>query len=178
MNNRHFKLSDSEQQQIQQQEAGTRNVRELKRLQAVRLYGSGRPMAVVTEVVGSSRRTIQRWVEAYQARGLGGLKPGWQGENAKKLSDGQRAEIVARLQAYRPDQLLSPEIRLSQGELWTISDLQVAVKRWYNVDYRREDSSRALMDEAKFSDQRAEGVYRSRPSQLEVAQFEEALEKK
>src|SRR5215216_7762910 len=120
MNNRQFKLSEREQQQLQQQEATSKNVRELKRLQAVRLYGSGQPMVVVADVVGSSRRTIQRWVENYQARGIGGLKPGWRGENAKKLSNGQRAEIVQRLQEYRPDQLLSPELRLSQGEFWTI----------------------------------------------------------
>jgi transposase len=94
MNNRQFKLSESEQQQLQQQEAATKNVRELKRLQAVRLYGSGQPMVVVAEAVGSNRRTIQRWMGAYQARGIGGLKPGWRGENAKKLSDGQRAEMV------------------------------------------------------------------------------------
>ena len=69
-------------------------------------------------------------------------------------------------------------MRLSQGEFWTISDLQVAVKRWYGVEYRSEDSYRALMYEAEFSYQRTEGVYRSKPSQLEVAQFEQELEKK
>jgi len=178
MNNREFKLSDADQQAIQQREGETTDVRELRRLQAVRLYGSGQAMSAVVNVVGSSSRTIQRWVQNYQERGIAGLKPNWQGVNAKKLSDAQRAEIVQRLQAYEPDQLLSNEIRTGHGQFWTVSDVQVAVRQWYSVTYRTEDSYRALLYEAEFSYQRTEGVYRSKPSQDEVAQFEETLEKK
>ncbi len=178
MNNREFRLSEAEQGVLRQREGETSDVRELKRLQAVRLYGSGEAMSAVENVVGSSRRTIQRWVEAYQERGVDGLRPHWQGGNAKKLSDAQRAEVVQRLQGYQPDQLLSGEVRVSQGSFWTVSDVQVAVKAWYGVEYRTYDSCRALLYEANFSYQRTEGVYRSRPSQATVAQFEEALEKK
>jgi len=178
MNNREFKLSEAEQGAIQEREAATSDVRELKRLQAVRLYGSGQAMSAVVNVVGSNSRTIQRWVQAYQERGIAGLKPRWQGANAKKLSDVQRAEIVQRLQQYQPDQLLSSELRISQGQFWTVSDLQVAVKQWYGVAYRTQDSYRALLYEAEFSYQRTEGVYRSKPNQADVAQFEEVLEKK
>jgi transposase len=178
MNNRQFKLSGEEQEAIQQREGATTSIRELKRLQAVRLYGSGQAMGAVVNVVGSSSRTIQRWVQDYQERGIAGLKPGWRGENAKKLSDAQWAEIVQRLQGYQPDQLLSREGRVSRGEFWTVNDVQVAVKTWYSVEYRTDDSYRALLYEAEFSYQRAEGIYRSKPSQVDVAQFEEELEKK
>lgn len=178
MNNRQFKLSEQEQQVLQQREAVTTSVRELKRLQAVRLYGSGQALADVVKVVGSNSRTIQRWVRDYQDRGLAGLKPGWRGENAKKLSDGQRAEIVQRLQSYQPDQLLSGEVRLSRGEFWTVDDVRVAIKLWYGLTYRTNDSYRALLYEAEFSYQRAEGIYRSKPSQAAVALFEAELEKK
>lgn len=178
MNNREFKLSETEQGAIQRREGATTDARELKRLQAVRLYGSGQAMSAVVNVVGSSSRTIQRWVQAYQERGLAGLKPRWQGANANKLSAAQRAEVVQRLQQYEPDQLLSREMRIRQGHFWTVSDVQVAVKAWYGVDYRANDSYRALLYEAEFSYQRAEGVYRSKPSQADVAHFEEELEKK
>ena len=178
MNNREFKLSEAEQGAIQQREIATTDGREWKRLQAVRLYGSGQAMRAVENVVGSSSRTIQRWVQAYQEGGLSGLKPRWQGANAKNLSAAQRAEIVQRLQQYQPEQLLSSEVRLSQGQFWTVSDVQVAVKAWYGVSYRTQESYRALLYEADFSYQRAQGVYRSKPSQTDVAQFEEALEKK
>src|SRR5260221_10962466 len=130
MNNRQFRLSEAEQRAIQEREAATTNVRELKRLQAVRLYGSGQVMTAVVNVVGSSSRTIQRWVEDYEGQGLVGLKPKWRGENAKKLSDAQRGEIVQRLQQYQPDQLLSSEVRTSQGQFWTVGDMQVAGKEW------------------------------------------------
>ncbi len=178
MNNREFGLNEAEQAAIQQREGATSDVRELKRLQAVRLYGSGQTMNAVVNVVGSSARTIQRWVADYQERGIAGLKPRWQGANAKKLSDGQRAEMVERIQQYQPEQVLSGEVRLSQGQFWTVSDVQVAVKAWYGVAYRTNDSCRALLYEAGLSYQRVEGVYRSKPSQAEVAHFEETLEKK
>lgn len=178
MNNREFRLSEAEERAIQAREGETKDVRELKRLQGVRLYGSGQAMSAVVNVVDSSRRTIQRWVAAYQEQGLAGLKAGWQSANAQKLSDGQRAELVQRLQQYEPDHLLSPDLRLSQGQFWTVSDVQVAVQAWYGVTYRAKDSYRALLYEADFSYQRTEGVYRSKPSQTDVAAFEEDLEKK
>jgi transposase len=178
MNNRAFRISEAEERAIQGREGETKDVRELKRLQAVRLYGSGQAMSAVEKVVGSSRRTIQRWVGAYQEQGLGGLKARWQRTNAQKLRDAQRAELVQRLQQYQPDQVLSPEQRVSQGPFWTVSDVQVAVQAWYGLRYRANDSYRALLYEAGFSYQRPEGVYRSKPSQVDVAAFEAELEKK
>ncbi len=59
-----------------------------------------------------------------------------------------------------------------------MSDLQVAVKRWFGVAYSCEDSYRTLLYEAGLSYHRAEGVYRSKPSQTVLADFEAALEKK
>jgi hypothetical protein len=39
------------------------------------------------------------------------------------------------LHAYRPDQVLAPTLRLSQGQFWTVSDLHVALEAWYGVVY-------------------------------------------
>lgn len=115
---------------------------------------------------------------AYQKAGVAGLKARWSAANAQKLSDGQRAEVVQRLQQYQPDQVLSAELRVSQGQCWTLREVQVAVQTWYGVSYRATDSYRDLLYEADFSYQRTEGVYRSKPSQVAVAAFEEELEKK
>jgi len=87
-------------------------------------------------------------------------------------------EIKEKVAQYRPDQVLPSEIRLSQGEFWTVSDMQVAVKRWFGVEYTCADSYRTLLYEAGLSYQRAEGVYRSKPSQTAIADFEAELEKK
>lgn len=129
-------------------------------------------------MVGSSESSILRWVRDYQREGLEGLRPRWNGENANKLSSAQRAEIKRKVGQYRPDQILPGEVRVSQGEFWTVSDMQVAVKRWFGVEYACEDSYRTLLYEAGLSYQRTEGVYRAKPSQTVIADFEALLEKK
>ena len=178
MRTRTIQLNEQEVGALRQGEAETRNVHELKRLQAVRLYGSGSGIEHIMDIVGSSESSILRWVSAYQTEGLVGLRPGWKGENANKLSSAQRAEIKRKVEQYRPDQILPRELRASQGEFWTVSDMQVAVKRWFGVEYACEDSYRTLLYEAGLSYQRTEGVYRSKPSQTVMADFEATLEKK
>ena len=178
MRTRKFWLKESEEGAFRQREAETRNVYELKRLQAVRLYGKGNDLEQITEMIGSSERSILRWVSDYQREGLRGLQPGWAGQNARKLSAAARAEIKRKVEQYRPDQVLPSELRVSQGEFWTVSDMQVAVKRWFGVEYACEDSYRTLLYEAGLSYQRTEGVYRSKPNQTAIADFEAELEKK
>lgn len=163
---------------MQGQEGETQDVRELKRLQAVRLYGSGPGMSAVLTVVGTSRRTIQRWVADDQEQGLTGLKAHWASANAQTWRDAQRAELVQRLQQDAPDHRLSSEVRVSQGPFWTVREVQVAVQQGYGVDERTHDSYRERLDEAGFSYPRSAGVSRSKPSQDAVAAFEPDLEKK
>lgn len=178
MQRRRLNLSEQEVVRFRQREAETRNVHELKRLQAVRLYGSGVALEDIVDTVGQGERSIWRWVGDYRRDGLSGLRPGWQGQNANKLSASQRAAIKSKVESYRPDQILPPDQRMSQGEYWTVSDMQVVVKMWYGVDYACEDSYRTLLHEAGLSYQRTEGVYRSKPSQAAIAEFEAGLEKK
>ena len=104
----------------------------------------------------------------YRQQGLAGLKLQWQGENALKQ----------RVHQYQPDQVLSAEVRVSQGQFWTVSDLQIEVKAWYEVEYRTFDSYRSLLYERGLSYQRTERVYRSQPDAQTVAGFEAELEKK
>ncbi len=99
---------------------------ELKQLQAVGRYGRGSSLEHITAMIGSRERSILGWVRDYQRAGLSGLKPGWDGQNANKLSGAQRAEIKRKVEQYRPDQVLPSEVRVSQGKLWTVSDMRVA----------------------------------------------------
>ncbi len=159
-------------------EAVTRDARTLKRLQAVRLYGSGQPVATIQAFVGCSWRALMDWCAAYRANGLDGLKSRWQGDNARKLSREQRADLKARVNSYRPDQVLSAEVRISQGQFWTVSDLKVVVQRWYGVTYRSTTSYQTLLHECGLSQQQTEGQYRSQPDAQTIADFEARLEKK
>ena len=137
----------------------------------MRLYGSGVPTLTITQLVKCSDRRIREWSQKYREKGLAGLKSGWQGENALKLSREQRTDLKARLEMYRPDQVIGAEVRIRGGQFWTVSDLQIVVQQWY-VRYRR------LLHECRLSYQHTESVYRSRPDDLRVANFEAELEKK
>ncbi len=178
MANRAFTLSAQEVADLQRAEDATREARTLKRLQAVRLYGTGQPVSDIQELVGCSWRALMDWCRAYRARRLDGLQSHWQGENALKLSRAQRADLKTRVKAYRPDQMLSAELRVSQGQFWTVSGLQVVVKQWYGVTYQSASSYQTLLHECDFSQQQTEKVYRSRPNELTIADFEARLEKK
>jgi putative transposase len=178
MAKRQFQLSEEELEQFREAEAKTRDVHELKRLQAVRLYGSGTERQLIESLVGCDERSIRKWSQKYQQSGLEGLKSQWQGENALKLGRAQRADLKQRLEQYRPDQVIAPDVRLSHGQFWTVSDLQIVVKTWYDVEYRTLDSYRTLLHECGLSYQRTERVYRSQPDAQTVADFEAELEKK
>lgn len=178
MAKRQFQLTDEERQALEQAERQTRDAYELRRLQAVRLYGSGMATAEIMQLIQVSDRRVREWAQKYRQAGLDGLQSHWQGENALKLSREQRADLRQRLQQYRPDQVIAPDIRISQGQFWTVSDLQIVVKAWYEVEYRTLDSYRTLLHECGLSYQRAEKVYRSQPDAQTVADFEAALEKK
>jgi transposase len=100
-------------------EQDTRRALELRRLQAVCLYGTGVAMGDVQNAVGTSERTVRRWVQQYLESGVGGLKTGWTGQNANRLKPAQRVAIKERLHTYRADQVLSPAVRISRAMFWT-----------------------------------------------------------
>lgn len=180
MAKRTFHLSEEEKNAFRQREAVSRDATELKRLQAVRLYGSGRAVADIIEVTGCAESSLRRWVHQYGDHGLSGLRTDYssRSQNSRKLSEAQCADLQQRLRDYRPDQLLSPEVRLEHGQFWTVSDLAIAVEHWYGIVYTDRGSYRNLLHRCGFSYQKAERVYKSRPSEAEVAQFEAELEKK
>jgi transposase len=178
MARRQFVLRDDEVAVLQRAEAESRDVRELKRLQAVRLYGTGYATTDIQTMVGCSWRALMEWCQAYRGQGVDGLHNHWPKDNALKLSRVQRADLKARLHSYRPDQVIAPEVRSSQGQFWTVSDLKIVVERWYAVTYQGESSYRRLLHECGLSQQQTERQYRSRADEQTVADFEAWLEKK
>ena len=178
MAKRQFHLTDEEIKAFERAEGQTRDAYELRRLQAVRLYGSSVLTQDIIDLVQCSDRRIREWAQKYQHRGLDGLKSQWQGDNALKLSREQRVDLKHRVHHYRPDQVIAPDERSSHGQFWTVSDLQIVVKAWYKVEYRTLGSYRRLLHECDLSYQQTEKVYRSRPDAQTVADFETELEKK
>jgi transposase len=178
MAKRQFQLSEQQLNQLRQREQQTRDVHELKRLQAVRLYGSGMDTLTITATLTCAGRSLRQWAQRYQQHGVAGLQSQWQGNNACKLNRQQRHELKQRLYQYTPEQVLTAEVRVSRGAFWTVSDLRLAVQQWYAVSYRSDDTYLNLLHECGFSYQRAERVYRSRSTEQQIADFEAKLEKK
>lgn len=173
MAKRRFQLSEAEVQQFQQAEQQTRDVHELKRLQAVRWYGSGVSMSSILKLMACGESSVRQWAQHYRQQGLEALRSHWKGGNANKLTRQQRVAIRERLHQYRP-----VDVQISQGQFWTVSDLRIALQQWYGVSYHSADSYLNLLHACGLSYQRAERVYRSRPSEAAIAQFEAQLEKK
>lgn len=151
MAKRQFLLTEPELRAFRLAETHARNTRELKRMQAVRMYGSGYSVDEIGTLTGCSWRALMDWCRIYRASGLGGLKSNWQGNNALKLSREQRIDLKLRLQNYQPDQVIAPELRLSSEQSWTVSDLKIVVTNWYGVTYRSNASYLALLHECGFN---------------------------
>jgi len=70
------------------------------------------------------------------------------------------------------------DLQISQSVYWTVSDLRIAVEKWFGVVYQDESSYQTLLHRSGFSYQRTAKIYRSQPSELNIAAFEAELEKK
>lgn len=177
MAKRRFQLTEEEVTSFQQAEARTRDARELKRLQAVRLYGIGETVASIQKLVGCGPASPRQWACAYRQGGLAALHTHWASGNANKLTTEQRQDLFEKLDQYSPGQVISPDVRVERGTFWTVSDLQIVVEKWYGVTYGSDTSYRNLLHACGLSYQKVEKVYRSQPGALQLAEFEADLEK-
>ena len=173
MRTRALRLTEEEVMALKQAEQQTKRPSELRWMQAVRLFGSGMAVAQVVEVTGLSERTIQRQAARFREAGVEGLRERRAGGNRVLLTREQRAEIGERLRQYRP-----VDLKVSQREYWTVSDLAIVVEQWYGVVYKAVDGYYDLLRASGFSLQRSAKVYRHQPGAVALAQFEAELEKK
>lgn len=177
MAKRQFHLTEDEIVAFRQAEAQTRDVRELKRLQAVRLYGTDENVETIQKLVGCGPVSPRQWAIEYQRGGLDALKSHWAVGNAQKLNDEQRQDLFEKLEQYSPEQVIAPDVRVEGGTFWTVSDLEIVVEQWYGVTYRSPTSYRNLLHASGLSYQKVEKVYRSQPGAVALADFEAELEK-
>ncbi len=147
------------------------------RLQAVRLYGRGYATGEIESITGAERRLVLRWYAKYRRGGPTALYDQRKGGNRRVLTDEQVADIRAKLQQYRPvDVLGASGVATADGQHWTVEDLKPALARWQGVTYQSDTSYRTLLKRCGFSYQRAGKRFRSR-SEDRLAEFEEGLEK-
>lgn len=173
MRTRGFTLTDKEVAELKQAEQQTKRPDDLRRMQAVRLFGTGMEKEQISEITGYGERNLQRLAACYRKDGVAGLYDQRKGGNRARLSAEQRLKLRERLHQYRP-----VDLQVSVHEYWTVSDLKIGVERWFGVVYQSLESYYTLLHEAGFSLQRPAKMYRSRPNERTVADFEAALEKK
>jgi transposase len=173
MRTRGLQLTETEIAALKQAEDQTKRPNELRWIQAVRLFGSGMAVAQVVEVTGLSERTIQRQAARFREAGVDGLRERRVGGNRALLTEEQRAEIAEKLHQYRPI-----DLKVSEHEYWTVSDLAVVVEQWYGVEYKTLDGYYDLLRASGFTLQRTAKVYRHKPGAATLDEFETQLEKK
>jgi transposase len=146
------------------------------RRQAVRLYGIGYPVEQIRDITGCSRTSLMEWWAAYRREGSTALVDQRQGGNRARLTPEQIQDLKDRLHTYSPTELFGPTAASSDGQFWTIPDLQRAMEQWYGLRYQSRSSYHRYFQLCGFSHQRPTRVYKSR-SETQVAEFEAQLEK-
>ncbi len=174
---RSFQLTEQQIQELKAAYGKSADGPTRTRLQAVRLYGSGYPVADIAEITGCRRRSLLRWCRRYRHSGLAGLRDQRLGGNRALLSNKQLEDVADKLHHYRPIDVLGPErVATASGQHWTVPDLKQALQEWQSISYASSSSYRELFQRCGFSYQRSTRVFRSR-SAAKVAAFEEELEK-
>ena len=180
MANRQFQLTEEEVNEVKQYEQQSKRPDELKRLQAIRLYGTGYDLPTILDVVGCGESSVRIWAMQYTQMGIEGVLSHYDksAQNARKLSLEQENDLCDKLRQYRPIDVLSEAACHGTGDFWTVEDLKQVVTQWYGVTYGHASSYRRLLHRCGFSYQKVEQIYKSRPSAVDVAEFEAELEKK
>lgn len=180
MAKRQFHLNDEQVKELKRYEQQSKRPVELKRLQAVRMYGTGRKLSDILEMVGCGESSVRIWAMQYRASGVERLLANYEqsSQNARKLGVADEQALCEKLAQYRPDQVMSKEVCYGTGEFWTVEDVKTVLAQWYDVTYQDASSYRKLLHRCGFSYQKVEQVYKSRPSQVAIADFEADLEKK
>lgn len=177
MAKRKFTLTDTEVQALRAAYATCKAGAERTRLQAVRLYGTGRAVPEIMEITQCSRRSLARWCQDYRRTGRASLTDQRDGGNRALLTRAQTADIQQKLHQYTPHDLFGADQQSAgAGLYWSVPDLRRAVQRWTGVAYQQAGSYRALFKRCGFSYQRTERQYRSR-KEVDVVAFQEQVEK-
>ena len=177
MAKREFKLSPTQENELKAAYRQCQDGPTKIRYQAVRLYGTGYPVADIENITGCSRSSLMEWCRAYRQLGVAGLVDKRRGGNRAKLTPNQLERLQNQLETYTPYQLLGAADCYGDGQFWTVPDLAKLVEHQYGVTYRSTTSYRSLFDRCEFSCQRPGTHYRSR-NELNVLEFEQQLEKK
>jgi len=116
MKTRSFRLTEIESAALKQAEQQTKRPSELRRMQAVRLYGSGTDTAQISDITGMSERSMQRMAACFREQGIARLHDQRRGGNRSLLTEAARREIANKLHTLSPGRPAPQPARILDGE--------------------------------------------------------------
>src|SRR5678815_1345255 len=161
MRTRLFRLSDDQARALQTAYLHCQDPEAKTRFQAVRLYGIGYQVNQITDICACTPRSLLRWCRAYQHQGQSALLDHRQGGNRALLGPAQIEAVQNQLHRYTPAQLLGRDACTTEGQFWTVGDLEILLERDYGVVYQSPTSYRILLEKCGFSYQRPAKQYKT-----------------
>lgn len=122
------------------------DLNEWRRSRAVRRYIDGRKVTVLMEELGVGRSSINTWLRWYETKGADGLRSRKAPGAAPKLSEKQRSELVALVEA-------GPQAAGFTSGMWTGPMVGQLIRDRFHVDYHNHHVPR-LLHQLGFSVQR------------------------
>lgn len=116
--------------------------RELRRAVAVKMALAGEPYSKITKLIGMHKSCITSWKQKFLAKGLDGIKLGYQGSSSY-LTPEQRAETITMLQTQKS---------------WYLDELVSYLDEHYGVIYQSKQSYYDLLSAAGISWKKSQKV--------------------
>ena len=114
---RKFQLTEQQGQELKAAFRESADGETRRRLQGVRLYGTGYRVKDVREITGCSRRSLLRWCQKYRLEGIADLVDQRQGGNRAILTAAQVEDVAAKLRQYLPvDVLGTASVATARGQ--------------------------------------------------------------
>ena len=104
------------------------------------MYGSNYPFSEIYTLTRLGSTSLIGWCAVYQTAGFAGLADGRVGGNCAKLTAAQRVELRLRLETCTPRQFFGSTAHTTDGQFWTVEDLQHAIMHWWDVTYASRSS--------------------------------------
>ncbi len=116
MAERQYRLSEAQVNELIAAYAQANDGPTRTRLLAVRLYGTGYPVAQISEITPCSRTSLMAWCQKYLAQGPAALADHRAGGNSRKLTSEQLADLCQRLHQHTPHAVFGAEAATAEGQ--------------------------------------------------------------
>jgi len=115
----------------------SQNIREYRRLRAIELYEQGWRPIRIAEALGVTRGAVSQWMKVYREKGIEALRYRKVSKKPSRLSQEQKAELVAMLHQ-------GPEMFGYVGYIWTQARVGELIQRKFGVSYNVNHVGRIL----------------------------------